>query len=126
MLAELKRLEADHPEICKLYDIGDSPGKQYFATGKQEYASSNHDIWALKVSRNLAVEEDEPNIIYSGGHHAREPISLEVRFAVLNHIFDEACHAPGIPTSGPVRRRISSLWAARSYSRTRSNIASQC
>jgi carboxypeptidase T len=86
MLAELKKLEADHPEICKLFDIGDSRGKQYYAAGKQNYAGSNHDIWALKVSRNVAVEEDEPNIYYSGEHHAREPISLEVCFAVLNNI----------------------------------------
>ena len=34
------------------------------------------DIWAIKISDNVNVEEDEPEILYTGMHHAREPMSF--------------------------------------------------
>ena len=33
------------------------------------------DIWAIKISDNYQIEEDEPEILYTGLHHAREPMS---------------------------------------------------
>ena len=33
------------------------------------------DIWAIKISDNYALEENEPEILYTGLHHAREPMS---------------------------------------------------
>lgn len=88
MLAELRQIEADHPDICKLYDIGDSWGKIYFENGDADYADFNHDIWAMKVSDNVNQEEDEPGVYYMGEHHAREPISMEMTMTILNHIVD--------------------------------------
>jgi hypothetical protein len=86
MLTELRKIETDHPAICKLYDIGNSQGKNYFAQGKTAYGAYNHDIWALKVSKNVGTDEDEPAILYCGEHHAREPGTLETAMAVLNRI----------------------------------------
>lgn len=80
---ELLALQTAHPAFCKLYDIGDSRGKEYTAPA---YANYKHDIWALKVSDNVATEEDEPCVFYMGEHHAREPISLEVAMYVLNYL----------------------------------------
>jgi len=88
VLAELEQIEADNPDICKLYDIGESWGKIYSDEGNSYYDEYNHEIWALKVSDNVLVEEDEPSVYYMGTHHAREPISLEVSMAVLNHILE--------------------------------------
>ena len=34
------------------------------------------DIWAIKISDNVNIEEDEPEILYTGMHHAREPMSF--------------------------------------------------
>ncbi len=87
-LAELQEIEAAHPDICKLYDIGDSWGKIYYEDGDEDYADFNHEIWAMKVSDNVAVEEDEPGIYYMGLHHSREPMSLEVTMAILNHLIE--------------------------------------
>ena len=86
LVSELQQIEASHPNICKLYDVGNSQGKQYFQGGNFNYSTYNHDIWALKVSDNVAAEEDEPSVYYMGAHHAREPISLEVTMYILNHI----------------------------------------
>lgn len=36
------------------------------------------DIWAMKISDNPGVDEDEPEVLFTGIHHAREPISMEV------------------------------------------------
>ena len=87
-LTELIELENSHPELCKLYDIGESWGKIYSDAGNSNYDDYLHEIWALKVSDNVLEEEDEPCVYYLGEHHAREPISLEVVMAVLNHIID--------------------------------------
>jgi len=88
MLAELQQIELDYPNICKLYDIGESRGKQYSDAGNPNYDDYYHEIWAMKVSDNVETEEDEPSIYYLSEHHAREPISLEVNMAILNHIID--------------------------------------
>ena len=96
MLAELQQIELDNPDICKLYDIGESRGKQYSDAGNSNYNDFYHEIWALKVSDNVETEEDEPSIYYLSEHHAREPISLEVNMAILNHIIDNYDYDPEI------------------------------
>jgi hypothetical protein len=96
LLTELQNIEAAHPTICKLYDIGDSWGKLYTAPAYNDY---KHDIWAMKVSDNVATEEDEPCIFYMGTHHAREPISLEVAMYILNHIVNNYGTDPDITAS---------------------------
>jgi carboxypeptidase T len=35
-------------------------------------------IWAMKISDNPGVDEDEPEVAFDGVHHAREPISINV------------------------------------------------
>ena len=85
-ITELQQIAAAHPDICKLYDIGDSRGKQYFDAGNNNYSNYNHSIWAIKLSDNVETEEDEPGIYYFGAHHAREPLGTEVVFNVLNYL----------------------------------------
>ncbi len=36
------------------------------------------DLWAMKISDNPGVDEAEPEILFTGIHHAREPISMEI------------------------------------------------
>ncbi|MCD4746570.1 MAG: carboxypeptidase regulatory-like domain-containing protein [Bacteroidales bacterium] len=88
LLTELQQIEADHPGLCKLYDIGETRGKEYSNNGNSNYDNYYHEVWALKVSDNVEIEEDEPCVYYMGEHHAREPISLEVTMAILNHILN--------------------------------------
>ncbi|HHE38846.1 MAG TPA: hypothetical protein ENL20_09780 [Candidatus Cloacimonetes bacterium] len=88
VLTELQLIEANNPTICKLYDIGETWGKEYSDNGNSNYDIYHQEVWALKVSDNVLVEEDEPGVYYMGTHHAREPISCEVTMAILNHILD--------------------------------------
>jgi hypothetical protein len=87
-LEELQEIAANNPSICKLMDIGNSQGKDYFEASYGNYANYQHDIWAIKLSDNVNVDEDEPAVYYFGAHHAREPISTEVAFYVLNYLVD--------------------------------------
>ncbi len=95
-LAELQQLQSTHPDICKLYNIGETRGKQYYDAGNNNYVNYQHHIWALKVSDNVNLDEDEPAIYYMGAHHAREPLSTEVTFYVLNHILQNYGINPAI------------------------------
>ena len=42
------------------------------------------DIWMVKVSDNPQVDEDEPEMLYTGLHHAREPMSYMNLFYFMN------------------------------------------
>jgi len=88
LLTELQQLEVDYPELCKLYDIGDSRGKQYSDEGNSNYDDYYHEIWAFKLSDNVTEEEDEPGVFYIGEHHANETISLEVTMYILYHLLE--------------------------------------
>ncbi|MGB8658033.1 MAG: M14 family zinc carboxypeptidase [Candidatus Zixiibacteriota bacterium] len=41
------------------------------------YSLEGRPIWALKISDNPDVDEDEPEVFYNGLTHAREPIGME-------------------------------------------------
>ena len=44
------------------------------------------DIWAVKISDNPNVDEDEPSVLYIGLTHAREPAASEVLMNFMNHL----------------------------------------
>ena len=85
LLGELQQIELLYPDICKLYDIGNSNGKEYSESGNSYYDAYNHEIWAMKISDNVEEEEDEPSVFYMSEHHAREPISLEVTMYTVSY-----------------------------------------
>lgn len=43
-------------------------------------------IWAMKISDNPDTDEDEPEVLYDGLHHAREPITIEVLLYFMNYL----------------------------------------
>ena len=46
------------------------------------------DIWAVKISDNPNVDEDEPEILYHSAIHAREVITPEVLLYFMNYLLD--------------------------------------
>jgi carboxypeptidase T len=79
MLAELEACAAQHPDITRLEDVGDAWGKIYALPG---YPS--HDLWALKISDNPEVDEEEPVVFYIGTQHGREPAGVEICLAIID------------------------------------------
>jgi hypothetical protein len=67
---EIRLAEAMYPQLVKVDDIGDGWEK---TAGR-----ADRDIWAVKISDNAAVEEEEPEVLIIGQHHAREFITQEI------------------------------------------------
>jgi carboxypeptidase T len=75
MLAVLQATEAAHPDIVHIFSIG------------QSYLG--REMWAAKVSDNVATDEPEPEVLLDSLHHAREHLSLEQNLAVLGWLTDD-------------------------------------
>lgn len=39
---------------------------------------NGNTVWAFKISDNVGEDEDEPEVLYTGLHHAREPIGVNI------------------------------------------------
>ncbi len=81
MLPELAAYAAQYPSFVRLEDVGDAWGKIY---ALPTYPS--HDLWALKISDNPAIDEAEPVILYFGTQHGREPAGVEIALALIDSL----------------------------------------
>lgn len=44
----------------------------------------NRSIWMVKISDNVTVDENEPEVLYDALHHAREPLSMEATVVFMD------------------------------------------
>ena len=79
---DLLDLQARHPGLAKVFDIGRS--------------LENRPIYALKISDNVAAEEDEAETLILGCHHAREWISVEVPFLLGKTLLERYASDPEV------------------------------
>ena len=80
MLQDMNDIVANHPELAKLEDIGDSYEK---TIGKGGY-----DSWVLKISDNVDMEENEPEVFFMANMHAREMITPEIIMYFMHYLID--------------------------------------
>ena len=72
-VAQLDALHALYPNITTAkYSIGTS--------------IEGRTIWAIKVSDNPNVDEDEPEVAFDGVHHAREPMTINVQLETIRQL----------------------------------------
>lgn len=76
----LYTVQAQHPSIAKVYDIGDS--------WQKTNGTADRDILAIKISDNVASEEDEPETLIMALHHAREWPTTEIALALIENLTD--------------------------------------
>ncbi len=88
ILARLQAVVAQHPDIARLVDIGDSYEK---TAGRGGY-----DIWMLKISDNVALQEDEPEVLFMANMHAREIITPEIILYFMQYLVDQYQRDPYI------------------------------
>ncbi len=62
--ARLREIAAAHPEIAQVVDLTAAYGAPLTFEGRH--------LYALRISDNVAVDEDEPAMLVVGTHHARE------------------------------------------------------
>jgi hypothetical protein len=73
--ARLGTLHDEHPSITTApFSIGVS--------------GEGRHLWAMKISDNPSVDEDEPEVLYTGLTHAREPIGGEVVLYTMDYLLD--------------------------------------
>jgi len=80
--ADIFALQQRYPDIVKVFDIGDSLEKR--------------NLYAIKISDNVLVEEDEPEVLFLGCHHAREWISVEVPFLMGKYLAEHYASDPAV------------------------------
>ena len=69
MVAEVKAAALAYPNIVERFSIGKS--------------WKGRELWAVKISDNVTLDESEPEVIFDGLHHADEHMSLEMTLAIL-------------------------------------------
>ena len=47
-------------------------------------------IWAVKVSDNVTVDENEPEVLFTANQHAREHLTVEMALYILNRLVSDA------------------------------------
>jgi len=72
--AEVSAVAAAHPSIVSRFSIG----KSY----------QGRDIWAVKISDNVTVDEAEPEVMFDGTHHADEHMATEMTLHILHWLVD--------------------------------------
>ncbi len=85
---QLHQIADEYPEITRLHNLADSWGKKYTDDGNDYYEDFYFDIWALKLTSVPDSLQDKPAVYYVGGHHAREPLSVEVTLDFLAMLLD--------------------------------------
>jgi len=68
--AELLQIANDHPAIAQRFSIGTS--------------FEGRTIYGVKISDNVAVDEDEPEVLFNANQHAREHLTTEQAFYLAN------------------------------------------
>ena len=89
MSAEVAAVAAAHPDIVQRFSIGQS------YQGRQ--------LWAAKISDNVATDEAEPEVLFDGLHHSDEHMGLEMTLRILHWLVDGYGTDPRI--TGIVNRR---------------------
>ncbi len=71
---DLMALADAYPDVAQVIDIGDS--------------LEQRNIYALRISDNVGLQENEASVIFLGCHHAREWISVEVPYLLGKYLVE--------------------------------------
>jgi predicted deacylase len=72
--ADVAAVEAAHPNIVRRLSIGQS--------------HYDRELWAAKISDNVATDEAEPEVLFDGGMHADEHMGVEMALRILHWLAD--------------------------------------
>lgn len=75
LTAELKKLADENPSLVKMSSIGKSV--------------EGRDIWVLRISGQMSQASTLPGVIFMGGHHAREHLSVEMPLRLAQYLIEQ-------------------------------------
>lgn len=73
--AALKKLATDNPNFVSISSIGQTAEKR--------------ELWMLRIGTDQSTADQKPGIIYLGGHHAREHLSVDVPLKWAQYLVSE-------------------------------------
>ena len=74
MSDEILAVASAHPDIVSRFSVG--------------LSYEGREMWAAKISDNVSTDEDEPEVLFIGQHHAREHITVEMTLYILHLLAD--------------------------------------
>ena len=74
MSDEILAVASAHPNIVSRFSVG--------------LSYEGREMWAAKISDNVSSDEDEPEVLFIGQHHAREHITVEMTLYILHLLAD--------------------------------------
>lgn len=74
MSSDILSVATAKPSIVSRFSIG----KSY----------EGRELWAVKISDNVSVDESEPEVLFLGLHHAREHLTVEMTLYILHLLAD--------------------------------------
>ena len=74
MSDEILAVATAHPDIVSRFSVG--------------LSYEGREMWAAKISDNVGTDEDEPEVLFIGQHHAREHITVEMTLYILHLLAD--------------------------------------
>ncbi|MEA2096744.1 MAG: M14 family zinc carboxypeptidase [Candidatus Cloacimonadota bacterium] len=80
ILQEINDLQANHPDIVMVQQIGTTLGADPY--------QDPIPIFAVKLSNNVTVDEDEPAVMYAGQCHAEEVLGVEITMYMIHDIVE--------------------------------------
>ncbi len=72
--AETAAVAAAHPDIAQRFSIGKS--------------HQGREMWAMKISDNVATDETEPEVLFDGATHADEHMGAEMTLRIMHWLVD--------------------------------------
>jgi carboxypeptidase T len=78
IIQEISELQANHPDIVSVHVIGSTLGADPY--------QDPIPIYAVKLSNNVGIDEDEPSVMNAGQCHAEEVLGVEVVMHMLHEI----------------------------------------
>lgn len=88
MMRIFELLALEHPALARLIDLTAEFGTPPTTGGSH--------IYALKISENVAQDEDEPNVLLVGMHHAREIMGPETVLVVARYMLEDGRDDPRV------------------------------
>ncbi|MEY4674740.1 MAG: hypothetical protein RL148_2524 [Planctomycetota bacterium] len=86
--AEIDAMVAAHPGHARKVDLSALPGGMLTHEGRS--------VFALKVSDNVALDEDEPAIVLAAQHHARELNSTHMVVRAMQRVLQDRSTDPAL------------------------------
>jgi len=88
VLAQMQDAAANFPAICEFVDLTDRYGAPPTFEGRH--------LFAVKISDNVQVDEDEPAVQIVSAHHARELVTPVIALLAMDNLLDGYASDPAI------------------------------